>query len=487
MRKRKASKSRRKIIYFVIVAVVVFGFSGLFLRHINYARMLSYIIPHKFVLGVRTSVASGQKMYGVGVDMSQLLPTSEAYVVNGRGEDLIDLAGRLGINTFRITNATNAFENRPRTYTKDEWNSVLNKMQSKGIKALILIEGPNVWQKYINSSYLPFVQDYIISSGVLAHPDVYGVDLYNEPVINSDNNLSLLRSASRMIKSAYPQTRLTLGWWALDTFQKDADGQEIYRWDDYAAGKKISNFIDFYSIHMYGFDRSVFGLYPDAYLYTMSFISDVKNALQTRKPLVIEEFGAANGEAVSDQETLGSPQLQGNVYAGIYQAIIDMNDPKMLGTVAYQYNSRSPGPDAWAVIKNHGDYLFPAAYVLQKYSTGTSDIALALPFTPIPNDYLLSNRDNNRTINIKAGDIVGLSLMFDSSYNYSVSIADASLLTQSENLTYDSTRQKYYAVYHAAASGSTSLAVNQSQKCQDTTACQISPKEVFSVNLIAGN
>ena len=117
--------------------------------------------------------------YGVNVEMSQLLPASQNYIVNDEDEDLIDIAFRLGINMFRITNGTPAFSNLESIYSREQWESVLDKMHTKNIQALILIESPTIYQRNISSKYLDFVQGYVMDSGVLLHPAVFGVDLYN--------------------------------------------------------------------------------------------------------------------------------------------------------------------------------------------------------------------------------------------------------------------------------------------------------------------
>src|SRR3990167_11009404 len=166
--------------------------------------------------------------YGVNVEMSQLLPSSQNYIVNDDGEDLIDIAFRLGITMFRITNGTPAFSNSESIYSKEEWQNVLDKMHDKNIQALILIESPTIYQRNINSKYLDFVQGYIIDSGVLLHPAVYGVDLYNEPVVN-DENVEILRTAAESIRSRYPEMRLTVGWWAVDIGGKDENDRSEER------------------------------------------------------------------------------------------------------------------------------------------------------------------------------------------------------------------------------------------------------------------
>ncbi len=93
-----------------------------------------------------------QTFYGENIDMSQILPTSQHYVVNSKGEDLIDIAADLGINFIRITNVTRSFNNNADSvYTAEQWHQVLNKMQSKGIKALILIETASNNSDYLYS------------------------------------------------------------------------------------------------------------------------------------------------------------------------------------------------------------------------------------------------------------------------------------------------------------------------------------------------
>ena len=323
--------------------------------------------------------------YGVNVEMSQLLPASKNYIVNDKGKDLIDIASDLGINMFRITNGAKVEENSEETFfTKMQWDGVLDKMQEKGIQALILIESPTMYQKDIPPEYLDFVQSYIIDSGVLAHPAVFGVDLYNEPLI-TDRNIELMKTSAKMVKGRYPKTRLTVGWWAVATNTYDDDNQEIFKWDDYGAGRILEDFTDFYSLHMYGFDKkNLLGIYPDPNQFTRRFISKVKKGLQTKKPLLIGEFGSANGEVVSDQDTVGSPELQANTYVGVYQALGDLKDEQIIGSVSFQFYQRTSTPDAWAILKDKGNYYFPAAYVLQKYAKGNSDIPLSLPLKPVP-------------------------------------------------------------------------------------------------------
>ena len=80
---------------------------------------------------------------------------------------------------------------------------------------------------------------------------------------------------------------------------------------------------------MYGLVTDNFGIRLGPDLKTKVFISQVENGLQTKKPILIEEFGEANGDAVSDQDTIGSPQLQANVYQGVYQALKEMHSSQI--------------------------------------------------------------------------------------------------------------------------------------------------------------
>ena len=415
--------------------------------------------------------------YGVNVEMSQLLPASQNYIVNDDGEDLIDIAFRLGINMFRITNGTLAFSNLEPIYSKEQWESVLDKMHNKNIQALILIESPTIYQRNISTEYLDFVQVYAIDSGVLLHPAVFGIDLYNEPVIDNQN-VKILRTAAERIRSRYPEMRLTVGWWAVDNGEKDENNETILKWNAYSEGRVFEDFVDFYSLHMYGFDNNenILQKYPDPYVFTRNFITQVKGDLKTQKPLLIEEFGAANGDAVSDQESVGSPELQANTYAGVYQVLNDLKDPQVLGSVSYQFYQRSDTADAWAILKDKGNYLYPAAYVLQKYAKVESDALLLLPFKPVPTSYLVTNDDDGRRINLKVSDTIGIKLSLNPKNMYKVFLSDDSLFSVNQKFFYDSMNEEHRAVFKATARGKQILVIH---RCDDSK-CTTSEK-IFSV------
>lgn len=358
-------------VLFIVISVCLFV-----LERPKFTYLSAYLpfanVPHTNF--VNKNIPMPDIFYGVNVDMSQLLPTSLHYVRNKKGEDLIDIAHNLGVNLFRITNSQSSInDGKDSIYTKAQWDTVLNKMQKNNIKGLILIEAnssnPDLYSPTIKPVYLTLVKDYIIESGVLDNSAVYAVDLKNEPVIN-DNNLAYIKEAANLIKTKYPKTKLTVGWWSIDSFKKDKNNKPLYIWDNYSAGRNFESIVDFYSIHLYGFDRKVLGLYPDPYTFTNIFISSVKVALSTDKPILVEEFGAGNGDKITDQDTLGSKEIQANTYAGVYQAVEDnKKTANLLGSVAYVFYPRDRNTDGWNLLDNNGDYLYPATYILQKYAT----------------------------------------------------------------------------------------------------------------------
>lgn len=409
------------------------------------------------------SAASTTTFYGENIDMSQILPASARYVVNSRGQDLIDIAAGLGINLVRITNVNRSFhDNADSLYTRDQWNQVLNKMQRKGMKAIILIEvdsaDGNYYTPRIGPIYLHLVQEYI-DSGVFSHPDIYAVDIKNEPLL-TDANITMLRQAHAMIKAKYPHLKVTIGYWATPKSSSgDLYNVNNYDWSDFATGQKIASMVDFYSVHMYGLatDQSGRDVGPD--LKTKAFLSKVEHGLRTRKPILIEEFGEANGDAVSDQDTIGNPQLQANVYRGVYQALTEMQSRQLMGAVAFDFYRRGDYPDAWAIVKNSGNYLFPAAYVLQEYATGKFDPSLQRASVVTSQSSLVTNADNNAAWKLHISDRIGLKLQLTGSGNYSLFLSNQDVLQAVQKLYYAPGLDSYYAVYQARRRGTVQLTI----------------------------
>jgi Cellulase (glycosyl hydrolase family 5) len=468
----KTSKQKTRGALFAIWITSTFILACL-ATYVLYPSIAIHLVLNTFPF-LSSTASSTPTFYGENVDMSQILPASQHYVVNSKGQDLIDIAADLGINLIRITNAQRSFSNNADSlYTQSQWDQVLSKMQSKGIKALILIEtdshNPDYYTPDIRPAYLHLVQAYI-DSGVFAHPDVYAVDIKNEPLL-TDANVSMLQAAHTMIKEKYPDLEQTIGWWATAKQPKDPYNPNNYNWSDFSAGQKLANIVDFYSIHMYGLETSNLGIGLSPDLKTKVFLSQVENGLQTTKPILIEEFGEANGDAVSDQDTIGSPQLQANVYQGVYRALKEMHSNQIIGSVAFDFYSRNQYPDAWAIVKNNGNYLFPAALILQKYASGKNNPSLQGTTVVNSQSYLVENADNDMTKNLHISDRIGLKLRLDSGKNYTLSLSANGILQSVELFHYNSASDTFNAVYLAARKGSVRLTIIPDGNCMLETIC----------------
>lgn len=482
MLKKLDQKTKKSLL---LICMTSFFSFACFIVYVLYPYINISLILNTFPL-LSSTINSKPPFYGENIDMSQILPSSQHYVVNSKGQDLIDIAANLGINLIRVTNVQRSVNNHADSlYTRDQWNQVLSKMQSKGIKALILIEtdsnNGNYYYPEIQPVYLHLVQEYI-DSGVFSNPDVYAVDIKNEPLL-TDANIKMLQTAHTMIKAKYPNLKQTIGWWATPISSEDPYHPSNYNWSDFSTGQKIANIVDFYSIHMYGglaSDNLGAGLNPD--LRTKVFISQVKNSLQTQKPILIEEFGEANGDTVSDQDTIGSPQLQANIYQGVYQALKEMSSHQILGAVAFDFYSRNQYPDAWAIVKNNGDYLFPAAYILQEYALGKNNFSLRAATIVTSQSYLVTNTDNYTTKSLHISDRIGLKLQLNDSKNYSLSLSVDSMLHPIQSFYYDSELDSYYAVYQAISKGTVQLNIVPVANCITGDICSV-PVFTLKINV----
>src|SRR6266849_2168703 len=94
-------------------AIFLFWMSSFFTLACMAAYILYPYINIHLILNTFPCLSSTAKsmptFYGENIDMSQILPTSQHYVVNSKGEDLIDIAADLGINLIRITNGQRSF------------------------------------------------------------------------------------------------------------------------------------------------------------------------------------------------------------------------------------------------------------------------------------------------------------------------------------------------------------------------------------------
>ncbi len=114
----KKLRQKNKEFRFLIGMVGLFTFAFL-AAYVLYPYLNLYLVSNIFsFLSSTTSTHihspfqryGSSTAYGENIDMSQILPASQHYVVNSKGQDLIDIAGDLGINLVRITNAKRSFQ-----------------------------------------------------------------------------------------------------------------------------------------------------------------------------------------------------------------------------------------------------------------------------------------------------------------------------------------------------------------------------------------
>lgn len=482
--KKRAGRQRKKATWIIGMSSVIV----LTLVSLAYAILNPYLsislLRNLFPMFSATGKVGQVLMYGENIDMSQILPASQHYVVNEKGQDLIDIAASLGVRLVRITNGQVSFSDATISiYSKKQWDQVLDKMQKKGIKALIQLETAGSDEDYYSSeirpAYLQLVQMYL-DSGVFSHPDVFAVDIRNEPLL-TEANLKMLEIAHNMIKSRYPLLKQTVGWWATPLSSNNLYAYDNYNWSDYAAGKELEGIVDFYSVHMYNLDANHPGIGIDPNLQTKVFISQVETGLQTNKPILIEEFGEANGDAISNQDTIGSPELQAKVYQGVYQALTEMHSPQIVGAIGYELASRNQHLDAWAIVKDRGNYFYPAALILREYALNRPDASLQAKTVITSRSYLFQNDSKNTSQSLQLQDRIGLKLRLDPSQTYTVIPSAPGILTSLDALYYDGYAKAYEAVYQATAKGQVVLRIYAGINCTPGGNCG---KLVYTLHLI---
>jgi len=242
-------------------------------------------------------------------------------------------------------------------------------MKKRGIYAVIVVEANNTDANFhklsLDDYYIGFVKEYLISSGACNFSNVVAVNIKNEPLLD-ENNLSKLKEASSLVKSNCPNTKITIGSWRTYSGKKDEKGEPEYNWHDPKEVRQIDDIVDIHSVHIYGFDKPKDGPYPDPYKLTIGYLNEIRK--YTKKPILIEEFGAGNGSALTDQNTFGSEELQKSVYDGVLKATHDQKNSNVIGALAYLLLPRSEGPEGWSIARDNGNTLLPAAYTFKSYS-----------------------------------------------------------------------------------------------------------------------
>ncbi|HVZ11526.1 MAG TPA: cellulase family glycosylhydrolase [Patescibacteria group bacterium] len=452
-----------------IVTAALFLFAAIaYLIYNNYFGKLAYFIPHSEPQKATDVASENTKiLFGTSLDMSQILPTSPKYIRRPDGEDLIDVAHMMGINFVRITNSESSHFRPTMIYTEDEWKTVLDKLASYGMQADVLIETPALSPDDYSDSYLDLVRKYVVDSQVVNNPAVFSIDIRNEPIINS-KSLDALASAASIVKSANPQMRVTIGGWRVVR-----NGSSL--WLDPDAGAKLNPIVDFYSIHLYEFDKSIAGIYPDPYSATIAQLDKTAKYAGSKRVL-IEEFGAGNGSAITDQDTLGSPQMQEKIYAGVFDAALENSD-SVVGVIAYTLYPKDSHTSGWNILDSKFAP-FPAAKVLEKFAKG-DDSPLDLP-TVIPRSIIVTTDDADKTINLNRGDYLGFEITLSQKKTYFTSISNTSVLKQNEKLQLGGSGDYYNMAFVATSAGSSIISVHQ---CQSLDTCHTTSSERFRVTV----
>ena len=396
-----------------------------------------------------------QVMDGVNVDICLIDPTSRDYVINSKNQDLIDIAHHLGINLFRLTDG-GCGHGKANT---NAWNMVLRKMEANGIAAIVTMEPPLTGLEMTPDS-VKAIMSTVIDNRIGTYRNIYGVDIINEPVID-DNNISFIKQTISQIKSTYPDLRLSVGGWRT----RPGSGTcpvtiTDYCWNHAADGKVFSGLLDYFSVHIYGYDRPLNGPYPDPFTHTAQFLDAILPFTQD-KPIIIEEYGAANGTAVTDQLGLGTPELQANVTAGVLRAVRAYRNKNIIGSTQWAFYNRSyqNGTSGWEIVINNGETILPAGYVIQHYSTGKSDKALTLPMPIKEKLSIFRNTDNGKTVSLRQNDIAGFIFNLDKSGTYSFVSGNPMMFVQSEPFTHKIVRNYYTTTLHASSPGTTTVKV----------------------------
>jgi hypothetical protein len=320
------------------------------------------------------------------------------------------------------------------------------------------------------------IVSYIINNKLGSYHNVYGIDMVNEPTLDI-NNLSILQQTARQIKAAYPNLRVTVGGWkvAKGTYGCVSWGSPCS--EEPQDGKLLANIVDFYSPHLYGYDQPMngtYGPYPDPYTFTTNYF-DVMLSYTAGKPVLIGEYGASNGDEITDQGTLGSHELQANVTDAVLRAVRAYQNKNVVGSAQWAFYNRSytTGTPGWDLVYNNGNTILPAAYVIQKYRLGTSDVPVNPPLPITVTDYIFQNADTGKTLSINQNDILGFQLTLSTANTYTFSISEPMLFTQTEPFFYQSASAYYVAVLHAANTGTATIAVTQTNNCTNCRVFQL--------------
>lgn len=147
------------------------------------------------------------------------------------------------------------------------------------------------------------------------------------------------------------------------------------------------------------------------------------------------------------------------------------------------FTQRGPWPEGWTIMNLDGNYLYPAAYVLNNYATGKFNYKIGSDGSLSSLGYVLTNLDSGNLHAVNVGDSVGVELKLPTTSTYKTIFTNQSLVSVSESFQFYPPRNAYEMVFHPLSAGSTTLYIYDDGKaCGNDMQCIIENK-VFSVNL----
>jgi hypothetical protein len=297
--------------------------------------------------------------YGVNVDMAAIIPGTPYTITTARGGNFFDLAAQLCINTLRITDIQ--WETSGKEYSEATWRHVFDEAEHHHMRIILLLEDGGEYSAIQQARTL-------LDRYGLAHSSaLWLVDLYNEPNLSDPQLMAALHEEAAYVHQVAPAIPITIGGWKSEVPGHPGE----FSWQDPADIPRLINLVDVVSPHLYEFEQGArFGLTPRQ--WTQRFLSAVRQEAQ-HKPILLEEFGAANGLAPTKQPlATGSSTWQASVYRDVLQEVAAEYDQGVIGALAWIIAPRPalphPSPDnyernmmGWAFVLNHGQRLLPAA------------------------------------------------------------------------------------------------------------------------------
>jgi hypothetical protein len=310
-----------------------------------------------------STIARGKNMaYGVNVDMTALIPGTPYTVSTARQGDFFALAAKIGINSLRITDYR--WENTGEEYSKDTWVHVFNEANHYHIRiVLLLMDGAKEYTALQQAHRL-------LGEYGLAHaPALWMVDLYNEPNLSDPRLMSIIREEAIYVHHMAPSIAVTIGGWKVAT-----PGQaHKFDWQNPVDIPRFIDLVNVVSAHLYQFELG----YQQGYTpqqWTQQYLDAVRKEAQ-HKPVLLEEFGASNGLAPTDEaRPLGSLQWQAYVYQSVMREVTEEHNQGVIGALAWIAAPRQPNPNpgpttyegdmtGWAFLLDHGQRILPAMRV----------------------------------------------------------------------------------------------------------------------------